>query len=104
MDFTEVAEQAEGWSRDPYLPEHLRRIAGHLARLAVILTDKRYGCSSEYAAAEMMYRILCDAVQPEESPCLALFVPVRERRKVPRYLLADRTAVNAAHRHNQPSR
>lgn len=86
MDLAEVALQAECWANDDHLPAHVRSIAGRLADLASILTDARYGCASDNRAAEILYRILAEAVQTEKNKRASLFGPIQERRKTPRYL------------------
>ena len=58
LEYEKVALQAFQWSRDVALSPHRRNLAGHLADLARILADPRYGCPSEHQAAEIMYRYL----------------------------------------------
>ena len=56
--------------------------------LAEILTIEGYGCPSEHAAAEFMYRYLRSAFDSEQATSLPLFQLVRERRITPRYMVS----------------
>lgn len=87
LDYTEVAQEAAGWARDTTLSGGQRRVAGQLADLAEILTIEGYGCPSEHAAAEFMYRYLRSASESEQATSLPLFQVVRERRITPRYMV-----------------
>lgn len=59
IDYETIAKQASQWSEDGTLTSHSRNLAGHLADLARLLADRRYGCPTEHLAAETMYRCLC---------------------------------------------
>ncbi len=86
LDYVQVAQEATEWARDMSFSSGQRRVAAHLADLASILMKEGYGCPSEHAAAEIMYRNLRFAFESRHNPSLPLFQGGRERRTEPRYV------------------
>jgi hypothetical protein len=66
LDYVKAVKLANQWSQDVNLTSQQRMLAKHLADLAGILIDPGYGCPTEHAAAESMFRHLSNSISQEK--------------------------------------